>query len=157
MSAEPSSIVRCVFLDDTKWQRQWHYTCPDAALGDIVQARGNSPARVVGFGRKSGYTGVCRTAEIIDRTGGIRFSNLKGHTMNAADHASSHVEQLADQLKAAKKAEKRARKTAAVAAAATKERARRHTLALAQLECVAQHDIDGGHRIAAALVLLDRA
>lgn len=165
------TIVRCVFEDSG---RQCHYVCPGALQGDIVQSPGNSPARVVGFGRK-GYTGHCRTAGIIQRrprtdqrlrdalyppNNPIVAYAEEIHRMNAQSTpvpALTTVEQLNEQLKAAKKAQKRAAKLAREKAKIAAERYRRRELALDALEHVAQTDEDGGHRIAAALSLLDRA
>lgn len=160
-----NDIVRCVLINDTRQGRQRHYTCPDAALGDIVQATYDSPARVVGFGRNSGYAGVCRTAEIIDRSGGLRFgkdalynTHLKAHKEFVAMNAQTNVvEQLTDQLKAAKKAEKRAAKIARERKAVVAEKLRLRQAAIDTLENVAEHGTDEGARIAAAVALLDRA
>lgn len=56
-------IVRARFHDG---DREYHYTCPEARIGDVIQAPGNSPALVVGFGRAK-WTGNCRRAKVITR------------------------------------------------------------------------------------------
>jgi hypothetical protein len=151
MPDQHQHIVQAVFKPGG---RLYHYTCPGAEIGDIIQAEGNNPAMVVAYGR-DGYWGVCRGARIIEKASYNNGHHHKETSMNTIYKSS--VEDLADQLAAAKKAAKRAARVEAAKKAELKERNRLRRVALCALEDVARGDCmpdRGDQRIAAAVELL---
>lgn len=132
--------------------KPYHYFCPGAEVGDIIQAPGNSRATVIALAANLAPGATLRYAKIIERNSHAMNEHAKSHThtlaggMTAEDH-EAEAKRLRKSAKAARKAQ-RARE------AAESENARLRQLAIDTLAEVAEH---GGapSRITAARALLD--